>query len=76
MIYLTFRQKVAFAKKKHNWTSPDLVDEAGTTFFGVFFFASLLISYKGKWNKIKKYYWLIFSFDFLAKIFEDLLFSC
>ena len=44
--------------KKFPWqkktTSPDLVDETGTTFFPFFFLASLLISYKPKWNDIKK----------------------
>ena len=47
----TFSQKVSLTKKT---TSPDLVDETGTTFFPFFFLASLLISYKPKWNDIKK----------------------
>ena len=47
----TFSQKVSLTKKT---TSPDLVDETGPTFFPFFFLASLLISYKPKWNDIKK----------------------
>ena len=47
----TFSQKVSLTKKP---TSPDLIDETGTTFFPFFFLASLLISYKPKWNDIKK----------------------
>ena len=51
-IFFTFSQKVSLTKKKT--TRPDLVDETGTTFFPFFFLASLLISYKPKWNDIKK----------------------
>ena len=55
-IFFTFSQKVSLTKKKNNKkpTRPDLVDETGTTFFPFFFLASLLISYKPKWNDIKK----------------------
>ena len=55
-IFFMFSQKVSLTKKKNNKkpTSPDLVDETGTTLFPFFFLASLLISYKPKWNDIKK----------------------
>ena len=54
-IFFTFSQKVSLTKEKHKKTTrPDLVDETGTTFFPFFFLASLLISYKPKWNDIKK----------------------
>ena len=54
-IFFTFSQKVSLIKKKQKKTAnPDLVDETGTTFFPFFFLASLLISYKPKWNDIKK----------------------
>ena len=55
-IFFMFSQKVSLTKKQKNkkTTSPDLVDETGTTLFPFFFLASLLISYKPKWNDIKK----------------------
>ena len=54
-MFFMFRQKVSLTKeKKKKPTSPDLVDETGTTLFPFFFLASLLISYKPKWNDIKK----------------------
>ena len=55
-IFFMFSQKVSLTKKQKNKkpTIPDLVDETGTTFFPFFFLASLLISYKPKWNDIKK----------------------
>ena len=54
-IFFMFSQKVSFKKKKNKKTAnPDLVDETGTTFFPFSFLASLLISYKPKWNDIKK----------------------
>ena len=56
MIYsLHLVKKFPWQKKKNKKTTrPDLVDETGTTFFPFFFLASLLISYKPKWNDIKK----------------------
>ena len=56
-IFFMFSQKVSLTKKKNKkqkTTSPDLVDETGTAFFPFSFLASLLISYKPKWNDIKK----------------------
>ena len=53
-IFFMFSQKVSFKKKKKKTANPDLVDETGTIFFPFFFLASLLISYKPKWNDIKK----------------------
>ena len=55
-IFFMLSQKVSLTKKQKNKkrTRPDLVDETGTTFFPFFFLASLLISYKPKWNDIKK----------------------
>ena len=55
MIYsLHLVKKFPWQKRNKKTTSPDLVDETGTTFFPFFFLASLLISYKPKWNDIKK----------------------
>ena len=56
MIYsLHLVKKFPWQKKKNKKTTrPDLVDETGTTSFPFFFLASLLISYKPKWNDIKK----------------------
>ena len=53
-IFFMFSQKVSFKKKKTKTANPDLVDETGTTFFPFLFLASLLISYKPKWNDIRK----------------------
>ena len=70
-IFFMFSQKVSFKKKKKT-ANPDLVDETGTTLFPFFFLASLLISYKPKWNDIKK---AILRYTEVTKFIKNLTFT-